>query len=119
VARAPLGAVSVQVIENRLPGIIQAFSPAISKAVGQTCFALVKGWKQRAHVDTSAYRNSITTDYRSGALGASVYTPLDYPYWEEYGNRFRPGHPAFRPAVEVESKEHPDRIRHALAQAVR
>lgn len=118
-ARAPLGAVRLEVISNRLPAIIQAMSPAVSKAVGQTCFALVANWKSRAHVDTGAYRNSIRTDYKSGALGASVYTPLDYPYWEEYGNRYRPGHPAFRPAVAAEAQHHPARVKHALAQAVK
>lgn len=115
----PLGSIRVEVTRNRLPHIMGALPGASSRAVGQTCFAFVAGWKQRSHVDTGAYRNSITTDYKAGAQQANAFTPLNYPYWEEYGTRFRPGHPAFRPTFQEQAPLHPKRVASEIGKASR
>jgi hypothetical protein len=118
VARS-LGSIRVEVTRNRIPSIMGALPGANSRAVGQTCFAFVAGWKQRAHVDTSDYRNSIATDFKPGMQQANVFTNLKYPYWEEYGTRFRPGHPAFRPTFQEQAPLHPKRVATEIGKAAR
>jgi hypothetical protein len=116
VARS-LGSIRVEVTRNRIPSIMGALPGANSRAVGQTCFAFVAGWKQRAHVDTSDYRNSIATDFKPQL--ANVFTILDDPYWEEYGTRYRPGHPAFRPTFQEQAPLHPKRVATEMGKAAR
>jgi hypothetical protein len=118
----PLGSIRVEVTRNRIPSIMGALPGANSRAVGQTCFAFVAGWKQRAHVaavNGGTYRNSITTDFKPGMQQANVFTNLDYPYWEEYGNRYRPGHPAFRPTFQEQVPLHPKRVAAEMQKAAR
>lgn len=114
----PLG-VRVEVVANRLPAIAGGMRTGVAAAVGTTVFAAERGWKTRAHVITGAYRASITGRHTAGALEGTVSTALNYPYWEEYGNRYRPGHPAFRPAVAEQEPLHTKRVADALKRAAR
>lgn len=111
--------ITAQVVFDRTPAIRRAMSTATAKAVGQTAFALEAGWKRRAHVLTGLYRNSIRTMHPPGAHTAYVFTGVVYAPYEEFGTRFRTGHPAMRPAVEEQRPLHPDRIGTAMQQAAR
>jgi hypothetical protein len=111
--------ITAQVVYNRIPGIRKAMSPFTAQAVKATAFAIEGGWKQRAHVLTGAYRNSIRTMHPPGAHTAYVYTNILYAAYEEFGTRFRPGHPAMRPAVEEQRPLHSDRMKAAMQQAAR
>lgn len=94
--------ITITVVRNRIPPLTDAIKAAASRAVGQTAFALERGWKARARVDTGAYRRSIQTDYRAGAMVARVFTPIItpiYPFFLEYGTRRMPAYPAAGPAA--------------------
>ena len=55
------------------------------------------------HVAAAAALNPEASFAQEAAVGpheAIVQVPVNYAGWEEFGNRFRPGHPALIPAVE-------------------
>lgn len=114
----PLG-VRVVLVSDRLPVIAGGIRAGVAAAVGTTVFAIERGWKTRAHVITGAYRASITGRHTGGALEGTVSTGLDYAYWEERGTRYRPGHPAFTPAVAQQEPLHTKRVADALKRAAR
>jgi HK97 gp10 family phage protein len=111
--------ITASVIFDRTPAIRKAMSPLTAQAVRATAFAIEAGWKRRAHVLTGAYRNSIRTMHPPGAHTAYVFTNIEYAPFEEFGTRFRPGHPAMRPAVEEQRPLYVDRMKAAMQQAAR
>lgn len=62
------------------------------------------GSKRRAHVITGFLRDSIYRE-RLGYGKHRVVVGAPYGVYEEYGTRYRPPHPYFRPAVEVAKAE--------------
>lgn len=59
---------------------------------------VVDGAKRRVHVITGHLRNSIHRQ-RLGYARHRVIVGAHYGIYEEYGTRYRPPHPFFRPAV--------------------
>lgn len=55
--------------------------------------------KRRVHVITGTLRNSIKR-YKIDVGHHKVVVEAHYGVYEEYGTRYRPPHPFFRPAVE-------------------
>lgn len=89
----------------------------LGKAIRDTANARRKGaaadlrddWKANAHVITGEYRDSIH-DEDQGDNVTLVVADAPYAPFEEYGTRYRPGHPAFTPAVERARAAYPGKF---------
>lgn len=59
----------------------------IKQSMGKACAVVEAAAKQNAPKDTGALRNSITSkvEYRDGHIEGTVFTPLEYAPYIEYG----------------------------------
>ncbi len=103
---------SLKIVFNRLPDIINAMDGKAGQAVEQAAQAVVEAIQQRAPVDTGKLRDGYHY-VRTGPAEAEVRSgdDVDYAVYQEYGTRYQPGTPHFQPGF--------DASRDALANAVR
>lgn len=57
----------------------------VSKSLGKACALVERSAKQKAPKDTGALRRSITSKVDPVALEGTVFTPLEYSSYVEYG----------------------------------
>lgn len=62
------------------------------------------GYRARVHVITGALKASIKTEKVTEGHH-KIVVGKEYGVYEEYGTRYRPGHPAFIPALEAAKAE--------------
>ena len=84
---------------NRWGELKAAIRAAAQEAVLDVAQDLADDWKARVHVISGAYRDSIHLERQAdGSILVTAGVP--YAHIEEFGSVYRPGHPAFVPAVE-------------------
>ncbi len=85
---------------NRWSQLKSAIREAGQEAAREVAENLAADWKARVHVISGELRDSIRVERRSdGSLLVTAGVP--YAHIEEFGSVYRPGHPAFVPAVEA------------------
>ena len=101
-----MGAVKVTIKTRRtmgqsgVPSIIKRVQSNSSKAAYNFAQNVEGGAKRRVHVITGHLKGSIHR-VRLGEGRHAVIVGAHYGVYEEYGTRYRPPHPYFRPAVQA------------------
>lgn len=106
--------VTVRVRRNDLPRIAARLPSVVADVSEQTAEAILTDAKGRVHVITGGVRDSGRVE-RQG-IGYRVVFDDPGAVWEEYGNRFRPGHPFLTPAAEAQRAPYLDRLKAALGR---
>lgn len=81
-----------------VPSIIKRVQSNSNRAAYNFAQNVEGGAKRRVHVITGRLRNSIVR-HRTGPGSHRIIVGMHYGVYEEYGTRYRPPHPFFRPAV--------------------
>jgi len=97
------------------------FGPALQRHVDTQAAAIAKAWsyeltydsKARAHVITGKMKKSIKQK-RTGPMGWKVEVGAFYGIYEEFGTRYREGHPFFSPAAKQATRKAIKRHRNSL-----
>ena len=104
----------VTVKTRKQPGEIESILKTLrsrAKAVArETAYAVAQGARERVHVITGELKRSIHV-VENPDDSYTVVVGKNYGVFEEYGTRFRPPHPFFRPAVEEQRQKHQERAR--------
>lgn len=104
--------ITVRVRRNDLPRMAARLTPSVAATVTETAETILTDAKRRVHVITGGVRDSGHIE----PIAAGVAVVFDDPgaVWEEYGTRYRPGHPFLTPAAEAQRGAHSERVKRAL-----
>jgi HK97 gp10 family phage protein len=93
--------VKTRITHNQLDSIRKTLRSADGRISYNSARRIATGYKVRVHVITGDLKASIHT-VKEAPGKHSVVAGMPYASFEEYGTRYRPPHPALRPAVEAE-----------------
>jgi HK97 gp10 family phage protein len=90
--------IRVQVSQNRIPGLGPRLRSLAGRNSEQTAKGIEASAKARVHVISGELRDSIEAIH-TGPYTWTVLAGAPYAGFENYGTRFRPGHPFWEPAI--------------------
>lgn len=92
---------------------------ALRVEVMRAALDVQRGAKVRSPVRTGRLRNSIAVDPAPDGLKAKIGTNVEYAPFVEFGTRFMSAQPFLWPALVEVAPSFRERIRHAVAEALR